>query len=76
MKKFYFIVAAVILLGLIFVFVNQSKMGKSSNKFQVTASFYPLYFFASAVGGDKAQVNNITPAGSEPHDYDPYMLFI
>ncbi|MFZ2979333.1 MAG: zinc ABC transporter substrate-binding protein, partial [Candidatus Magasanikiibacteriota bacterium] len=33
--------------------------------------FYPLYFFASQIGGDKAQVINITPAGIEPHDYEP-----
>ena len=38
---------------------------------QVTASFYPYYFFASEIGGDKAQVTNIVPAGAEPHDYEP-----
>jgi zinc transport system substrate-binding protein len=43
----------------------------SSNKLQVTASFYPLYFFASQIGGDKVNVINITPAGAEPHDYEP-----
>jgi zinc transport system substrate-binding protein len=37
----------------------------------VVASFYPLYFFASQIGGDKAEVTNITPAGAEPHDYEP-----
>lgn len=41
------------------------------NKVQVTTSFYPLYFFAQQVGGSLAQVTNITPAGSEPHDYEP-----
>lgn len=40
-------------------------------KLQVFTSFYPLYFFASQIGGDKAEVRNITPSGSEPHDYDP-----
>lgn len=38
---------------------------------QVSASFYPLYFFSSQIGGVRADVHNITPAGSEPHDYDP-----
>src|SRR6266404_5893260 len=42
-----------------------------SNKLQITASFYPMYFFASQIGGDKVNVINITPAGAEPHDYDP-----
>jgi zinc transport system substrate-binding protein len=41
-----------------------------SNKLQITASFYPMYFFASQIGGDKANVMNITPAAAEPHDYE------
>ncbi|HTX87117.1 MAG TPA: zinc ABC transporter substrate-binding protein [Candidatus Nanoarchaeia archaeon] len=43
----------------------------ASGKLQVTASFYPLYYFASEIGGDKAEVSNITPPGGEPHDYEP-----
>jgi zinc transport system substrate-binding protein len=43
----------------------------SAEKIIVTTSFYPLYYFASEVGGDKAEVHNITPAGAEPHDYEP-----
>lgn len=42
-----------------------------ANKITVTASYYPLYDFAKNVGGDKVQVTNVTPAGSEPHDYEP-----
>jgi zinc transport system substrate-binding protein len=42
-----------------------------SSAFSVTASFYPLYFFASQIGGEKAAVVNITPAGTEPHDFEP-----
>ena len=38
---------------------------------QVITSFYPLYFFASQIAGDKATIFNVTPAGSEPHDYEP-----
>jgi zinc transport system substrate-binding protein len=37
----------------------------------VVASFYPVYFFAQEVGGEKAHVVNITPTGGEPHDYEP-----
>ncbi|MBI4039112.1 zinc ABC transporter substrate-binding protein [Candidatus Daviesbacteria bacterium] len=43
----------------------------SSQKIQIAASFYPLYFFASEIGKGKAEVFNITPSGIEPHDYDP-----
>lgn len=37
----------------------------------VVTSFYPLYFFAEQIGGNKSQILNITPAGAEPHDYEP-----
>jgi len=37
----------------------------------VVASFYPLYEFAKHVGGNNVEVTNITPAGAEPHDYEP-----
>ncbi len=40
-------------------------------KMQIVASFYPLYYFASQIAGDKANVINITPAGVEPHDFEP-----
>lgn len=71
MRKVYLILVVVIVLVLVFSFVKQSKIKTSSDKLQVAASFYPLYFFASQIGGDKVEVRNITPAGVEPHDYDP-----
>ena len=37
----------------------------------VAASFYPLYDFAKQVGGRHVTVSNSTPAGAEPHDYEP-----
>ena len=42
----------------------------AAGNLQVAASFYPLYFFASRVGGDKADVFDVTPEGTEPHDYE------
>lgn len=43
----------------------------NTTKLNVVASFYPLYYFTSQIGGDKASVTNLTPAGVEPHDYEP-----
>src|SRR5437667_11131936 len=40
-------------------------------RLQVTASFYPLWYFSSRIGGDRATVTNVTPSGAEPHDYEP-----
>jgi len=53
------------------IFKHSTGITENNKKLQVSASFYPLYFFSSQIGGDKASVQNITPAGSEPHDYEP-----
>lgn len=39
-------------------------------RLRVVAAFYPLFEAAQRVGGDKVQVTNLTPAGSEPHDLE------
>src|SRR4029079_923193 len=31
----------------------------------------PLYFFTKEIGGDLVSAINLTPAGVEPHDYEP-----
>jgi len=48
-----------------------SALSAQSGQIKVVASFYPLYFFAQQIGGTQATVLNITPAGAEPHDYEP-----
>ncbi len=65
-------VIAVLIVGIV-VLINKSikKSDKeNSDKIKVTASFYPLYFFAKEIGGEKVEVINITPSGTEPHDYE------
>lgn len=42
-----------------------------SGKLNVVASFYPLEEFTRQVTGDNADITTITPAGAEPHDYEP-----
>ncbi|MDR1589393.1 MAG: metal ABC transporter substrate-binding protein [Oscillospiraceae bacterium] len=37
----------------------------------VYASFYPMYDFAVKIGGDKVNAVNMTPSGTEPHDWEP-----
>jgi zinc transport system substrate-binding protein len=36
----------------------------------VVASFYPLAFAAEQVGGSRVDVDDLTPAGAEPHDLE------
>ncbi|MEK3881576.1 metal ABC transporter solute-binding protein, Zn/Mn family [Paenibacillus sp. PL2-23] len=38
---------------------------------KVVTSFYPLYFLASEIGGERAEVVNLIAAGIEPHDWTP-----
>ncbi len=64
-------IIAIFIGGFIFFTNKQNVVQTSSSKIKVNTSFYPLYFFASEIGGERAEVNNITPAGAEPHDYDP-----
>lgn len=42
-----------------------------SGRVKVVASFYPVAEFARNVGGNLVSVSTITPAGTEPHDYEP-----
>lgn len=78
MKKTLFIVACSIVILTVLALLIKSETNRNystnlikNNKLQVVASFYPLYFFSSEVGKDKASVHNMTPAGAEPHDYEP-----
>ncbi|MFI5265657.1 MAG: metal ABC transporter solute-binding protein, Zn/Mn family, partial [Candidatus Levyibacteriota bacterium] len=68
------VIGALIILaifGFILAKSNSNNSLSNSGKLQVTTSFYPLYYFASQIGGNKADVRNITPPGAEPHDYEP-----
>lgn len=40
-------------------------------KVTVVVSFFPIYEFAKQVGGDRANIITLIPAGVEPHDYEP-----
>jgi zinc transport system substrate-binding protein len=36
----------------------------------VVAAFYPIAYAAEQIGGDTVHVDNLTPAGAEPHDIE------
>ena len=42
-----------------------------SGKPQAVTSFYPLYYLTAQIAGDRAEVKNLVPAGTEPHDWEP-----
>lgn len=53
------------------VYAAETDDTSSDKKLNVMASFYPMYDFATKVGGDKVEVTNMVPAGTEPHDWEP-----
>lgn len=55
----------------IFLFTACKTQPTDSSKLQVYASFYAMYDFAKAIGGNKADVHLLCPAGQEPHDFEP-----
>lgn len=65
------VLVALVVAGTTFAARQGSDGTARDGTLQVVASYYPLYEFARHVGGDKVQVSSITPAGAEPHDYEP-----
>lgn len=44
--------------------------GAGAAPLKVMASFYPLQYVVEQVGGDKVEVESLTPPGTEPHDLE------
>lgn len=69
------IATSMILVGCASNSTNQSQEKKEEKtdekKIKVIASMYPMYDFASKIAGDKADVENIIPNGTEAHGWEP-----
>lgn len=50
---------------------NSASNSTNTPKILVSTSFYPLAEFTTQVGGSLVEVKNMTPAGMEPHDFEP-----
>src|SRR5258708_12857330 len=70
-KLLYIIILILFIVGGYWVLKNPQLSSNKSNKLAISASFYPMYFFSTQIGMEKADISNITPAGAEPHDYEP-----
>lgn len=44
---------------------------EDDGKISVCTSFYVMYDFAGKIGGDKVKLQNLMPAGSDPHTWEP-----
>ena len=75
-NKIFTITALVILAPLLLVLggcaqnTENNAASQPVGKLRVITSFYPLYEIAKNVGGDRVEIKNLVPAGSEPHDYE------
>lgn len=63
-------------LSIIFLFgVGCSKGSQTADvkdgKLSVYTSFYTMYDFTKKIGGDRINLTNIVPTGTEPHDWEP-----
>lgn len=51
--------------------VQPNQPNDQQNSLKIYTTFYPLYDFTKKIVGDNAQVENLMPAGVEPHDFEP-----
>lgn len=74
-RPLIFISLILVILGSLFLWIrrpnSEALAPLDNNKISVMASFYPVYYFASQISLPNINLQNITPAGSEPHDYEP-----
>ncbi|WP_068785148.1 metal ABC transporter solute-binding protein, Zn/Mn family [Paenibacillus phocaensis] len=73
LKRGFVFTAAALTLLLILAGCGKNTSGGSivEGKVNVITSFYPIYEFAQAIGGEDANVINLLPTGVEPHDWTP-----
>lgn len=69
MKKISLVLLLVLAINMILTSCNKTTEKKEGLK--VVTSFYTMYDFASKIAGDKAEVTNIMPAGTEAHHWEP-----
>lgn len=50
---------------------NKETIQHIPGQHKILVSFYPIYKFTKAVGGDRVDVSIIIPSGIEPHDWEP-----
>jgi zinc transport system substrate-binding protein len=50
---------------------NRETVQHVTEQHKILVSFYPIYKFTKAVGGEKVDISIIIPPGVEPHDWEP-----
>ncbi|MBI2866896.1 MAG: zinc ABC transporter substrate-binding protein [Chloroflexi bacterium] len=50
---------------------GEAPAASSATNLSIVTTIYPLHYLTQRIGGDQAQVANLVPAGTEPHDWEP-----
>lgn len=51
--------------------ISSENTQNESGKLKVYTSFYAVYDFTKKIGGDRIELYNLVPTGTEPHDWEP-----
>lgn len=62
---------AVVLGAIFFLSSRIPKKEAQSERIHIVTSFYPLSHVAKGIGSNLVEVQNLVPAGVEPHDFEP-----
>ena len=63
--------SVIILLAVSWGYIASPGRGTDDGRLRVVATFYPLYYFASEIGGQRTHVDSLIPFNSEPHSWEP-----
>ncbi len=74
MKKSFFVFLFLVLIAgavVLCVSLVPPRPAPDASTIHIVASFYPVAEFARQAGGSLVDVTTVTPAGVEPHEYEP-----
>jgi zinc transport system substrate-binding protein len=63
--------SVILLLAVSWGYVASPGRETDDGRLRVVATFYPLYYFASEIGGNRTHVDSLIPFNSEPHSWEP-----
>ena len=61
----------ILLVATSWAYLASPALQESDGRMRVMATFYPLYYFASEIGGNRTHVDSLIPFNSEPHSWEP-----
>jgi len=71
MKKLFLGLLLLICVALVCACQKKEALPPAVKKLTVVTTLFPIYDFARAIGGDRAEVTLLLPPGLEPHSFEP-----